>query len=312
MVKSSDSPVIAINMSDMLNSPEAFELMELAGPKMCMLTASQPGFLGFQANYQIGILPMAGRYGGGSPSMMQALNPLPVWQYTVWDRRESHVDFHAGHFERVFEICAKCFPVTVKGPWEPIYQVVEAQMPLIRSPGQLAALSGTTGAGGELQRYAAPQRVVALGVHTVQPGHEEAFEASVRATMEALADSPGYLGHMVMKQIGVSPWGSLQLDPQSTIQIMQTFGANPPDDPQARFEDSQARVTPAEYLIHSEWETADMAGSGIGRVFLDTRVRALHNEVVTHLIYGPYVMLFAPMMEQAGWREALGTTAPTQ
>jgi sulfur oxygenase/reductase len=302
-----DLPVIAINKLMMANSPEAFELMELAGPKMCMLTASEPGFLGYQANFQIGILPMAGRYGGGSLDMLQKLNPLPLWQYTVWDRASSHAGFHSGNFPRVFEICASCFPVTVEGPWEPIYRVVEAQMPLIRSPGQLAALAGTADAGGRVQRYASPQRVVAMGVHTVKPGEEAAFEQGVRATMAALSDTPGYLGHMVLEHIGVSPWGSLQFDPESTFEAMTTFGANPPSSPEARFDEEQARLTPTEYLVHSEWETAELASSGIARVLLDRRVRAIHDEgVVAHTIFGPYVMLFSPMMEQAGWREALG------
>jgi sulfur oxygenase/reductase len=306
MNKDGRGPVIAINMVEMVNSVEAFERMQLAGPKMCMLTASQPGFLGYQANYQIGILPMAGRYGGGSLNMVQTLNPLPVWQYTVWDRQAAHGEFHQNYFARAFEICAYCFPVTVKGPWEPIYSVVAAQMPELRSPGQLTALSGQARAGEQLQRYATPQRVVALGVHTVKAGEESAFEQGVVATMEALADSPGYLGYMLMKQIGVNPWGSLRLDPESMIEMVQTFGAHPPENPESLFRDSQAAVTPREYLVHSEWETAELAEAGISRVGLDRHVRAVHNRgVVTHLIYGPYVMLFAPMMEQPGWRKAL-------
>ncbi len=39
--------------------------MHKVGPKVCITTATHPGFVGFQANVLTGILPLAGRYGGG-------------------------------------------------------------------------------------------------------------------------------------------------------------------------------------------------------------------------------------------------------
>ena len=52
------SPVyFALNMSKVVNSEESFQLMKKVGPKVCITTAAHPGFVGFQANYQTGILP---------------------------------------------------------------------------------------------------------------------------------------------------------------------------------------------------------------------------------------------------------------
>ena len=61
-----DSPIyLALNMSKVANNEESFGLMKKVGPKVCITTATHPGFVGFQANIQTGILPLAGRYGGG-------------------------------------------------------------------------------------------------------------------------------------------------------------------------------------------------------------------------------------------------------
>jgi hypothetical protein len=64
-----DTPIyLALNMSKVLNSEESFNLMNNVGPRVCITTAAHPGFVGFQANIQTGILPFAGRYGGGNGS----------------------------------------------------------------------------------------------------------------------------------------------------------------------------------------------------------------------------------------------------
>ena len=43
--------------------------MHKVGPQVCITTATHPGFVGFMANFQTGILPLAGRYGGGKIHM---------------------------------------------------------------------------------------------------------------------------------------------------------------------------------------------------------------------------------------------------
>lgn len=273
---------IAINQTKVVNSERSMALMQETGPKMCSLTASQPGFLGYQAQYQIGVLPMAGRFGGGAPRMY--LDPLPIYQYTVWDQEAAHAEFHGTNFARVFELCAHCFPVIVEGPWEPVYRVVAGQMPQVPSL----------------------QRVVALNEYLVKPGQEKPFEQGMQALMDALASAPGLLGYMILAETGVNPWGSLMLDPVSMMQMVETFGANPPDRPQPLFEPAQAVHAPPRYLIHTEWETVDHAQLGMGKLGTNREVRGIHVErVLPHVVRGPYVMMFQPMMEEQSWRKAL-------
>lgn len=300
MEKSSQGqPYIAINKSHVLNTPESFRSMREIGPKVCILTAESPGFLGFQAQYQIGVIPLAGRYGGAALHMEQALNPIRNYQYTVWESAEAHEGFHREHFARVFELCVACFDMVVEGPWEPIYSIVAGRMPPVRTGATLLG-AGEAGAAGA---FAPPQRIVALAEHEVKPGEEAAFEAGAIATMEAIAGSTGYLGHMILKEIGVNPWGSFMLDPQSWMKMLETLGANPPEDPRPLFEASQAAPTPARYLVHSEWESAELAQLGLGKVLVNREIRRLHMEgVLAHLIRGPYIMLFQPMFEDPSWR----------
>jgi sulfur oxygenase/reductase len=89
--------------------------------------------------------------------------------------------------------------------------------------------------------------------------------------------------------------------------MLETLGANPPSRPEPLFESRQAAPSPPEYLVHSEWETPELAQQGLGLVFVNHEIRTLHNQgVLPHLIRGPYVMLFNPMMEEPSWRRRLG------
>jgi hypothetical protein len=125
-----ESPIyIALNTSKVTNSEESFRLMKKLGPRVCITTATHPGFVGFQANIQTGILPLAGRYGGGKVHMEKELNPVRNYQYTMWKRWEDHDEFHLERFDQVFELCANCLGMVVEGPWEPVYRVVKAVMP---------------------------------------------------------------------------------------------------------------------------------------------------------------------------------------
>jgi heme-degrading monooxygenase HmoA len=42
---------------------------------------------------------------------------------------------------------------------------------------------------------------VAIAEHTVMPGKEKAFEEGAVATMEAMSDSTGFLGHRILKPL---------------------------------------------------------------------------------------------------------------
>ncbi len=302
-----DSPIyVAINMSKVANNEESVRLMHRVGPRVCITTASHPGFVGFQANLQTGALPLAGRYGGARVHMEKELNPIRNYQYTMWKRWQDHDAFHVEQFPRIFELCGACLSMVVEGPWEPVCRVVAARMPAIRSMGQIADLAGDVQQGKEFVRFATPQRCVAIAEHTVKPGREKAFEAGAVATMEALAGSTGFLGYMILKQIGVCAIGSFMLDPKSMGESLETLGANPPTDPKPLFATPDAMPSPPEYLIHSEWEAPELAQLGFAKVLVNHDIRKIHDDaVMPHLVRGPYILFFAPMMEEPGWRARL-------
>jgi len=223
------SPIyLALNMSKVANNEESFRLMKKVGPRVCITTATHPGFVGFQANIQTGILPLAGRYGGGKVHMEKELNPIRNYQYTMWKRWQDHDDFHEKQFDRTFELCGACLSMVIEGPWEPVYRIVKAKMSPIRSMGQITDLGADMQQRKEFIRFATPRRCVVMAEHTVKPDRAEAFEKGAIATLETLSDSTGFLGYMILKQIGVCALGSFMLDPKSMAEALQTLGANPP------------------------------------------------------------------------------------
>ncbi|MDY0213204.1 MAG: sulfur oxygenase reductase family protein [Desulfuromonadaceae bacterium] len=305
-MRTHESPTIACSMARIVNSPESFETMQSIGPKVCIATASAPGFLGFQSSVQTGILPMAGRWGGGKLHMEEELNPIREIQYTMWESWQAHEKFHETQFDRVFELCGHCLSMVVEGPWEPVYEVVKGCMPPVRGMGQIAELASDLQQKKELVRFVTPQRTIAFGEHTVLPGHEKAFEKGAINTMEALADSPGFLGYMILKQIGVCALGSFMFDPASMALARQTLGAHPPKNPKPQFSTPDMRPTPTEYVIHSEWEAVEMGRMGFGRTLVNSKIRKIHDEgVVAHLAKGPYVAFFNPIMEEESWRSMI-------
>ncbi len=187
-----------------------------------------------------------------------------------------------------------------------IYRIVKAKMPSVRSMGQIADLGVDMKEEKEFIRFATPMRCVAMAEHTVKPGKEKAFEQGAVDTMEALSDSTGFLGYMLLKQIGVCALGSFMMDPKSMAQSLQTLGANPPKDPKPLFKTPEAMPSPPEYLIHSEWDAVEMAQLGFAKVLVNHRIRRIHDEgVMSHLIRGPYIMFFQPVMEEPGWRSMI-------
>lgn len=296
---------VAINMTAVANNERTFELMMYIGPKVCMLTAGSAGFLGYQANLQTGILPWAGRYGGASLHLDRELNPVRFYQYTMWLDPEAHLSFHRENFARVFELCASCLWVMAAGHWEPVYEVASAWMPPLLSRSQL---SSATGDQPQLTQanVDAPQRSVAITEHTVQAEKGATFDRGIVQTVKAIAEAPGFLGYMLLRQIAVNPLGSLMLDPKSMMEMLETIGANPPADPKPLFDRKQARPSHPEYLLHTEWETPECAQSGLGRLLVHHETRRLYcQHVLPHLIRGHYTLLFKPTMEEPSWRKRL-------
>ena len=300
---SNEKPIVACSMARIVNSPESFENMQSIGPKVCITTAGAQGFLGFQSSIQTGILPMAGRWGGGKLHMEEELNPIREIQYTMWESWQAHETFHEEKFAQFFELCGHCLSMVVEGPWEPVYEVVKGHMPPVRGMGQIADLAEDFQRKKEFVRFLTPQRTVAFSEHTVLPGHEKAFEKGAVETMEALSDAPGFLGYMVLKQIGVCAIGSFMFDPESMALAKQTLGAHPPIDPKPQFITPDMKPHPAEYVIHSEWEAVEMGRMGFGRTLVNRKIRKIHDQgVMTHLARGPYTVFFKPIMEEETWR----------
>ncbi len=306
------NPIVAINQSKVVNRPESFATMMKVGPKVCITTASHPGFLGFEQLLQTGMHPMAGRYGGGAVDMRDTINPMAMYQYTVWQDVKSHEEMHHDNFKEIYELCGSCLDMVIEGPWEPYYEIVRSDLPRIMGMTDVPAQLGAAFAAQKpVSKVAlASQRCIALGDHWVTDGHEKDFEKGAVATLTWMKENiPGMVGWMILKQFGVSAIGSFQLDPEGMMKA--TLGANPPayatnhgtaipDKPQIPGQ------RPTQYLVHMEWESPEMAHMGIGYAMVDYELRQIHNHgVLAHLDRGPYYLFFAPMMEQGQWRRKL-------
>lgn len=309
------NPIIAINQSKVANRPESYETMMHVGPKVCITTASHPGFLGFEQLLQIGVHPMAGRYGGAAMDMRESqppLNPIGMYQYTVWKDVHSHEEMHFDNFDTIYELCGHCLDMVIEGPWEPFYEIVASDLPQLTSMTDVPAVLGDAFARQQPVPKVAlsGQRVVVVGDHWVMDGHESDFEQGAQATLAWMKDNvPGMIGWMVLKQFGVSAIGSFQLDPEGMLKA--TLGANPPPY-NTNYGDAVHDVppipaqTPVQYLVHMEWESGDHAHMGLGHAMVDYELRQIHNQgVLRHLDRGPYYQIFAPMMEQGLWRRHL-------
>lgn len=124
--------------------------------------------------------------------------------------------------------------------------------------------------------------------------------------LEMISPSLGFMGYMLLKQIGASPIGSFQLTPGALMEALQTLGARPPGSKKGNFLPLEAAPKPAEYIVHTEWETPDLAHAGLAKVLVNHEIREAHNgKVLVHVIRGPYIMFFRPLMEDPSWRKHL-------
>ena len=308
----SKNPIIAINQAKIFNRLESYEIMMKVGPKVCITTANHPGFLGFEQLIQTGIHPMAGRYGGGSVDMRETLNPIAMYQYTVWKDVHSHEEMHHDNFDTIYELCGSCLDMVIEGPWEVYYEIIKSDLPPIMGITDVPTILGDAFAKQQpVPKVAlAEQRAITVGDHWVMKGHEQGFEEGVIKTLEWLkASVPGMIGWMILKQTGASAIGSFQLDPEGMLKA--TLGANPPKyntnyGSKIPTQPPIPAQTPAQYLIHMEWESPAHAHTGLGYVMVDYDLRQIHNNgVLQPLDKGPYYMFFAPMMEQGMWRKKL-------
>jgi hypothetical protein len=58
--------------------------------------------------------------------------------------------------------------------------------------------------------------------------------------------------------------------------------------------------------VRPSLNATEMAQLGFAKVLVNHTIRKIHDDgVMAHLIRGPYIMFFQPMMEEAGWRSFL-------
>ena len=303
-------PYVAINMAEVKNDPKVLELFGKVGPKVCMVTARHSGFVGFQNHVQIGAVSMGTRWGGAKLDMSQELHSIGLFQYTFWKNWKDHEEMHKQNWANLFRLCLQCTDYMIWGPYEPLYEIVYADMPLNTEMTDFTVMVGKKFAAGEAvsippisQPYG--KRVVAFGEHIVKEGMESQFEENIIKTLQAFKAAPGFLGGMVLKEIGVSPLGSLQLNAKGFHQILETANGMDVPEPVTIYEAPEFRNRPQRYIVHTEWSNTDALMFGLGRVLIHPEVRQIHDKVLDTLVYGPYIRVLNPLMEGTFWREYL-------
>lgn len=302
------STFIAINEARVANEPQSFQVFESVGPKVCMVTANHPGFTGFQNHVQIGVFPMGGRYGGAKMDMHETLNPIGLRQYTMWKNWQDHEEMHYDEFDSIFRLCSSCLGMVIEGPWEDIYEIVSHNLPEnVAMTDVPASLGAAFMASQPVPVVSMPygQRVIAASDHSIIPGREKEFENHIHDLMEMFRKAPGFLGYMVLKQMGASAIGSLQLHPEGIHQALQTRGDYPPRNKEGNFKLLEAKSTPTKYTVHMEWQDLNTAMMGISRVVINHQYRAQHDKALATVLKGPYITLWNPLMEDTSWREHL-------
>ncbi|QIW23786.1 sulfur oxidation protein [Sulfolobus sp. S-194] len=303
-------PYVAINMVEVRNDPKTLELFGKVGPKVCMVTARHPGFVGFQNHVQIGVVPLGTRWGGAKMEMSQEMHSMMLMQYTFWKNWKDHEEMHKQNWANLFRLCLQCADQMIWGPYEPLYEIVYANMPLNTEMTDFTVMVGKKFAAGEAvsippisQPYG--KRVVAFGEHIVKEGLENQFEEYAIKTLEAFRSAPGFLGGMILKEIGVSPLGSLQLNAKGFHQILETANGMDVPEPVTIYEAPEFRNRPQRYIVHTEWSDTNALMFGLGRVLIYPEVRQIHDKVLDTVVYGPYIRVLNPMMEGTYWREYL-------
>ncbi len=313
---------IAINQAVIRNEEETFDKIFAIAPKVCVTTANHPGFIGFHALVQTGAHSLAGRFGGAkmlnAPSLQSLkeslhnleLNPIDLWQYTIWETPEAHEEMHYQNFDRIFEFCAACLTEVVEGPYEPVYKVVEADMPKLTDitdvPRDMQQAMSQNSKVPKIRLM--EERVVVLGIHKIKEGHEEDFIKGAVEVMRMLESyAPGMIGWMILEKIGESAYGPMQMAPKQFWETVETLGANPPKEKITIYgefgKDFTAPPgpagTPKEYIIHMEWSRLDTAQFGVALAAVNPKVRKVHDEkVMSHLAQmPPYYKVFVPVME---------------
>jgi sulfur oxygenase/reductase len=291
---------VAINRVLVENDPNLMSMMKQASSKMCLTTALTPGFKGFDLMRQTGSCPMGMRWGASS-NMGDQLSHIWIDQFTYWDSVEAHENFHEIFEDVVVDSCAKCGEVLLEGPEEPIYRIVESNLPKLISNNQWLKKN----AAGEDKGYAidSGKTATVMATHRVKPGKEAEFEEGEIATMQGLMESPGMVGYQILKRIGISTLGSGHATVESLMEDLKDSSGSKL---KRTAEVWEGYTIPPEYLVMVEWESMGYAQAKMPHVNVKPELLFIHGpKVLNNCLHMPNVRMAESMFAEQTYREVL-------
>ena len=291
---------VAINRVLVDNDPNLMSMMKQASSQMCLTTALTPGFRGFDLMRQTGSCPMGMRW-GASTNMGDQLSHIWIDQFTYWDSVEAHEDFHETFEDVVVDSCAKCGEVLLEGPEEPIYRIVDSNLPKLISNKQWLKKN----AAGEDMGYAidSGKSVTVMATHRVKPGKEAEFEEGEIATMKGLMESPGMVGYQILKRIGISTLGSGHATVESLMEDLKDSSGSKL---KRTAEVWEGYTIPPEYLVMVEWESMSYAQGNMPHVNVKPELLFIHGpKVLNNCLHMPNVRMAESMFAEQTYREVL-------
>ena len=294
---------VAINRVLVKNDPDLMRMMKQASSKMCLATALTPGFRGFDLMRQRGTCPMGLRWDAAT-DMGEALSHIWIDQFTYWDSLESHEDFHETFEDVVVNTCARCGDVLLDGPEEPVYRVVASDLRKLLSWNQWTERSRA----GTAEGYAVDsgETVTVMAEHAVRPGKEAEFEAAETEVLEKLKETPGMLGYVILKRIGISTLGSGHATVESLMEDMKDSSGSKL---QRTAEVWEGYPVPAQYLVMAEWESMRYAQGGMPHVNVKPEILFIHGpRVLNNCLRMPTVRISDSMFREQTYREVLAGT----
>jgi sulfur oxygenase/reductase len=291
---------VAINKVLIKNDPDLMTMMKQASSRMCLATALTPGFKGFDLMKQLGACPMGLRW-GASTDMGSKLSHIWIDQFTYWDSWESHENFHETFEDVVVNTCARCGDVMLEGPEEPVYRVVCCDLPKLVSLNQWQEKKGKGKESGHA--VDSGETVTVLATHRIRPGKESEFESGEIETMNMLKESPGMLGFMILKKIGLSTLGSGHATVESMLEDLKDSSGSKL---QRTAEVWEGYTCPAEYLVMVEWESLKYAQGNMPHVNVKPDILFVHgSKVLNNCLHMPNVRVSESMFREQSYREIL-------
>lgn len=295
---------VAINRVLVNNDPNLMRMMKQASSKMCLTTALTPGFKGFDLMKQLGACPMGMRW-GASTDMGDQFSHIWIDQITYWDSWEAHENFHETFEDVVVDTCEKCGDVLLEGPEEPVFRIVHSDLPKLISTNQWLQKS----AAAQTKGFAVDsgETVTVMATHRIRPGKEEEFEAGEIASMEKLKESPGMLGFLILKRIGLSTLGSGHATVASMMEDLKDRSGSK----LKRTADVWEGYTlPAEYLVMVEWESLRYAQGNMPHVNVKPEILFIHGpKVLDNCLHMPNVRMADSMFREETYREILNKSS---